>query len=248
MGKLKLFFLSFLVFLALGVIPCYGNLVGSKVRLMAENMNFDTKTGLLQGSGNVTLKRDDLTITSDKCEGDYKGNSARMWGNVKAYGKWSDQSLDFSCQELKASFSTPESVAMVGSVKGKFGDRSLECYDIEMIGDRFIATKVKKFKDDSEGISLSCDTIKGFIVKENLQEFQAEGKVSMEIINQKDRSVTKISGGKAVYSRDRGSIIMSGGAVAVQKGRKVTAKNIIFYPSTNKIEAKGSPSISFEVE
>lgn len=247
MAKLK-FFLTLVCVLVMGVSVSQGTPIGSKVKLTADDMNFDTKTGLLQGSGNVTLNREDLTITSDKCEGDYKGNSARMWGNVKAHGKWNGQILNFSCKELKASFSSPESVAMAGSVKGQFGERYLECYDVEMVGDRFIATKVKKFQDKQEGFTLSCNSIKGLIVKENLHEFQAEGKVAMEIINQNDKSVTKISGGKAVYSKDRGSIIMSGGAVAVQKGRKVTAQNIIFYPATNKIEAKGNPSISFEVE
>ncbi|NCC96877.1 MAG: hypothetical protein EOM02_08560 [Synergistales bacterium] len=221
---------------------------GSDVRLTADNMHFDTKTGLLLGTGNVTLTRETLVIKSNKCEGDYKGNSARMWDSVKADGDWNGQVLDFSCDELKASFSNPESVAMAGSVKGSFGDRSLECYDVEMVGDRFIATKVKRFQDKSEGFSLSCNRIKGLVQRENLHEFEAEGSVSMEIVNRKDGSITKISGGKAVYSKDRGSIIMSGGAVAVQKGRKVKAQNIIFYPATNKIEAKGKPSISFEVE
>lgn len=221
---------------------------GSDVRLTADNMHFDTKTGLLVGSGNVTLTRESLVVKSNKCEGDYRENSARMWDDVKADGDWNGQPLDFSCEELKAKFSSPESVAMTGSVKGSFGDRSLECYEVEMVGDRFIATKVKRFQDRSEGFSLSCNRIKGLVQRENLHEFEAEGNVSMEVSSKKDGSVTKISGGKAVYSKDRGSIIMSGGAFAVQKGRKVKAQNIIFYPATNKIEAKGKPSISFEVE
>ncbi len=221
---------------------------GSGVKLTADNMHFDTKTGLLLGTDNVTLTRETLVIKSNKCEGDYKGNSARMWDNVKADGDWNGQTLNFSCDELKANFSSPESVAMTGSVKGSFGARSLECYEVEMVGDRFIATKVKKFNDKSEGFSLSCSRIKGLVQRENLHEFEAEGKVSMEVLNRKDGSITRISGGKAVYSKDRGSIIMSGGAVAVQKGRRVNAQNIVFYPATNKIEAKGKPSISFEVE
>lgn len=244
MGRIRSILVIFLTLFVMGSSPC----LGMDVRLTADNMHFDTKTGLLQGNGNVTLKRESLVIVSDKCEGDYKGNSARMWDNVKASGEWNQQSLEFSCKELKAQFNSPESVAMVGTVSGRFGDRFLECYEVEMIGDRFIATKVKKFQDKSEGLSLSCNRIKGLVLKENLHEFEAEGKVSIEIVNQRDKSVTKISGGKAVYSKDRGSIIMSGGAFAVQKGRKVTAQNIIFYPATSKIEAKGKPSISFEVE
>lgn len=220
---------------------------GSKVRLTALSMNFDTKTGLLAGSGDVVLQRDDMKITSDRCEGDYKGNSARMWGKVKIEGKWKGEDLSFACQELKAFFSDPESVAMVGSVEGTLGKRSLKCYDVEMIEDRFIATRVDRFSDKSEGFTLSCSSVKGLVLDGDLQEFEAEGKVQMEVLGKKDKSVTKISGSKAVFVKDRGSIIISGNAAAIQNGRKVTAQNIVFYPATNKIEAKGKPSISIEM-
>jgi lipopolysaccharide assembly outer membrane protein LptD (OstA) len=90
--------------------------------------------------------------------------------------------------------------------------------------------------------------VKGAIVEGLLREFEAEGSVKMEIKHAKDGTVTKISGGKALYSKDRGSIVMSGGAVAVQRGRKITAKNVVFYPTTSKIEAKGNPKITFDVE
>ncbi|MCF4152196.1 hypothetical protein L2W58_10350 [Dethiosulfovibrio sp. F2B] len=220
----------------------------AKVKLTADNMTFDTATGLLVGLGNVTLIREDLKVVSDRCEGSYRENTARMWQNVRAEGTWSGENLSFQCQELNASFSKPERISMVGSVEGRFGSRSLRCYDVEMIGDRFIATKVSRFQDDDEGISLSCDRVKGAIGDGMLREFEANGSVKMEIKHLKDGTLTKISGGKALYSKDRGSIVMSGGAVAVQRGRKITAKNVVFYPATSKIEAKGSPKITFDVE
>ncbi len=236
------------LFFAVSLFLCVATSFAADVKLTADQMDFDTKTGLLRGSGNVILKREELKIVSDRCEGDYRGNSARMWGKVKAEGLWNGQPLAFSCQELKASFTAPESVSMMGSVDGRFGERALVCYEVEMIGDRFIATKVKNFSDKAEGFSMSCSMVKGLVDNENLQEFEAEGNVKMEVISRSDKSVTKISGGKAVFARERGSIIVSGGAVAIQKGRKVTAQNILFYPATNKIEAKGKPSISIEME
>ncbi|MEA3284519.1 MAG: hypothetical protein U9Q00_06015 [Synergistota bacterium] len=239
--------LAVLLFSLFSVFP-FPSTTLAKVKLTADNMTFDTATGLLVGVGNVTLIREGLKVISDRCEGSYRENTARMWQNVRAEGTWSGESLSFHCQELSASFSKPEKISMVGSVEGRFGSRSLKCYDVEMIGDRFIATKVSRFKDDDEGLSLSCDRVKGAIVEGLLREFEAEGSVKMEIKHAKDGTVTKISGGKALYSKDRGSIVMSGGAVAVQRGRKITAKNVVFYPTTSKIEAKGNPKITFDVE
>lgn len=234
----------FLVF-ALFLVPVSS--FADKVTLTAERMDFDTKTGLLTGSGDVVLRREDLKITSDRCEGDYRRNFARMWGNVRIDGKWNGEDLSFSCLELKADFSGPQSVSMAGSVNGRFGQRSLDCYEAEMTGDRFIAAKVRNFSDKAEGFSLSCSSVKGLVDGDDLLEFEAQGGVKIEVTGRRDKKITRISGARAVFAKDRGSIIVSGGAVAIQKGRKVTADNILFYPATNKIEAKGKPSISIEM-
>lgn len=239
----KVFFMALiLIFTVVSISSAEG------VKLTADQMYFDTKTSLLEGTGNVVLQRGDLKVTSDRCEGDYKGNIARMWKNVHGYGDWNGQEVDFSCEEFKADLNSPETFSMTGSLKGRFGSRTLECREAVMSGEKFVAEKVSKFEEKTEGVSLSCSRIKGFVTEKALSEFIAEGKVKLNVINKKDSTVTRITGGKAIYSKERGSIIVSGGAVAVQRGRRVTAKNVVFYPATNKIEAKGKPQITFDVK
>ncbi len=242
--------LPLIVFSILWVAPvAWGQgFQAGRVQLTADRMVFDTETELLRGSGHVTLREERMSVTSDRCEGNYRKNTARMWGNVMADGEWRGQPLSFSCQELKASFSSPRRLAMVGSVDGHFGQSRLICYDAELVGDRFIATKVERFEDQSEGIILSCQTIRGALDDEGLEEFEAEGSVRLEIVNRKDGKLSHISGGKAVYARGRGTVVMSGGALAVQDGRRISAQNVVYYPATGKIEAKGKPRVTFDVE
>ncbi len=223
-------------------------LQAGKVQLTADKMVFDTETGVLRGTGHVTLKQEEMSVTSDRCTGDYKKNTARMWGNVTADGNWQGQPLSFVCQDLKASFSSPGRLAMVGAVDGRFGGWRLVCYDAELVGEQFIATRVKRFEDQTEGMFLSCEAIRGALNDDGLNEFEAEGAVRLEFVNRKDGKLSRITGGKAVYARRRGTVVMSGGALAVQGGRRIAAQNIVYYPTTGKIEAKGKPRVTFDVE
>jgi lipopolysaccharide export system protein LptA len=48
-----------------------------------------------------------------------------------------------------------------------------------------------------------------------------------------------IHGDAAVYSVERGSVVLSGNVRAVQKSRVLTAQSLVYFPSDNRIEAIG---------
>ena len=44
---------------------------------------------------------------------------------------------------------------------------------------------------------------------------------------------------KALYSEDRGSVVLNGNVRAVQKGRVLTSDSLVYFPNQNRIEAIG---------
>lgn len=62
------------------------------------------------------------------------------------------------------------------------------------------------------------------------------------------RKVTDIRCDTLIYEIKAGMVTATGNARAVQNGRRVSAKTLVYYPDTGKLEAKGKPSITFDVE
>ena len=65
----------------------------------------------------------------------------------------------------------------------------------------------------------------------------------------KDGLKTRVTGDKAVYSKARGTIVVSGNTKAVRSdGKTVTADTMVVHEDTRNIEAKGNSKIVFVVE
>lgn len=57
---------------------------------------------------------------------------------------------------------------------------------------------------------------------------------------------TTLSGNRAVYSKDRGTITVTGKkAVVFQKDRTIRADTLILFLESRRVEAHGSPQIEF---
>ena len=48
-----------------------------------------------------------------------------------------------------------------------------------------------------------------------------------------------LRGDRAVYSEERGSVVLSGNVRAVQKGRTLTSDSLVYFPDQNRVEALG---------
>jgi len=76
-------------------------------------------------------------------------------------------------------------------------------------------------------------------------EFTAAGNVYF-LSNPKQGDPTEIRGSKAVYSKARGTLVVSGGVTAVQAARSLKSETLIFFPDRNRVEATGKPQLIFK--
>lgn len=59
--------------------------------------------------------------------------------------------------------------------------------------------------------------------------------------------LTEIWGDKLIRSEKQGTVIATGHASAVQTGRRITADELIYYPSTGKLKANGHPHVTVDI-
>jgi lipopolysaccharide export system protein LptA len=58
-----------------------------------------------------------------------------------------------------------------------------------------------------------------------------------------------MKGKKAIYSIERGTIVVTGGVSAKQNKRTLSAESIVYIPSLNRIEAQGGrPRITVDID
>lgn len=112
-------------------------------------------------------------------------------------------------------------------------------------GEAFWGKKVARYENREKKIGIAADAVDGKIVKDAVTEAVATGNVVMDSIDEKGLK-TVLTGKKAVYSKARGTIVVSGGAKAVRSdGKTVVADTLVFYEETNDIEALGNSRLTF---
>ncbi|MBR0107702.1 MAG: LPS export ABC transporter periplasmic protein LptC, partial [Pyramidobacter sp.] len=74
-------------------------------QLTAEVMDYDVETGDFKAQGNVTLKREGVTLTSSYGTANTQTQKARVWDKVHAFGTYNGEELDAYCAQLDADFS-----------------------------------------------------------------------------------------------------------------------------------------------
>jgi lipopolysaccharide transport protein LptA len=78
-------------------------------------------------------------------------------------------------------------------------------------------------------------------------ELTADGDV---VVTMPDRKgvLTRATGRKGVYSMARGTIVLSGRATLTQAGRVLNSENIVYFIESGRVDALGSPSLTFETD
>lgn len=141
-----------------------------------------------------------------------------------------------------------------GRVDGVMDGKALIAAEATRTGSKFWARDVKRYEDMVQKFVLSAKTVDGVIEKDLktgkdvLKEMTADKNVVFDY-KDKQNLKTRITGDKAIYSKARGTIVVSGNAKAVRSdGKTVTADTMVMHEDSRNIEAKGNSKITYVVE
>lgn len=234
-------------FVALAVLFVASLAQGAEVSLTADSMRYDSKKGLFYGEGRVKLSRAGLALVAQLVEGDMDGKRVRFIGDVRAEGEWNEDVVELSCGEVTTGFSDVRNYRFAGGVRGRLGKRMIDADSVVLSGDAFSIEKVRSFADDELRVFLSAASIDGHLAKGEISDITARGGVVLKSGPKKDLPTT-IRGNRAVYSKARGSIVVSGAVTAVQGDRTLRAESLVYFLSSGRIEAAGKPQIVFPLK
>lgn len=229
------------------VFSALSPLFAQDLELTSDKMRYESETGDFFAEGNVKVTRGALAADSQTAEGNVNRQEFMMKGGVHVHGAWMEDKVDMKGQTLSGVFTEPNEFIFDGKVKGHWGPREIDADKLRMKGDYFWGTKIRKYADTKEGYLLVCDAAEGRLSGGVMEEFTATGSVYF-LSKPKNGEPTEIKGEKAVYSRARGTLVVSGGVTAVQAARSLTSSTLIFYPDKNRVEATGKPRLIFKSE
>lgn len=246
--------------------------------LFADTINYNTNTKEVKASGNVALTRGRSQIRGQSGEGsldsrvfeikgavsglfpeynaELKSAEALKWtggegdGVVEARGGvWLTRGAN---DYLRANHVTWEvggnNYSARGGVNMRYEGRILRAAEARRSGESFEALKVTRYEDTTQNMVMSADRVDGKISGDTVREVVARGNVSVDYLDD-DGFKTNLTGDKAEYSRDRDTVVVSGGAKAVRSdGRTLSSQTMILYVGPKRLEAVGGARITFPVE
>ncbi|MEG1800091.1 MAG: hypothetical protein RR214_07895, partial [Synergistaceae bacterium] len=134
-----------------------------------------------------------------------------------------------------------------GNVDAVSQNRILRAGEAGRSGSKFWGKKVTRYEDRTKKIGFSADAVDGTFRGKLMSEVVASGSVSIDYVD-KAGLKTVVTGDKAIYSKDRGTVVISGNASAVRSdGKVVTADNLVLHEESKNIEAIGRSKIVFDM-
>ena len=248
---------KFVLILALiGVVICGGQIFGEvqlpdKATLSANRMRFDSQTGDFLADGNVTITAGGLNIVAPRGTGNVERREVFFEEGIVASGDWMGDRVDLKAGKLSLSFAEAPTCRFQEGVKGGVGAMHLDADRLTLIGlggitgerrsqTKFWLVKARKVEDRSQGLSFGADAMEGILRDGELHTLTADKGVWLQ-------GKPKATGGEAVslrgthalYSLERGSVVLSGNVSATQGGRTLKSESIVYFPSQNRVEAMG---------
>lgn len=243
-----------------------------EMTLQADSLDYDPARGTVRAAGNVTLTRDGVVLVAPHGEGAVGGGEFHLWGKVS--GVWKERGMDLKADDvtfrdggagrleargnavlvaggdrlqadlLSWSLGGESAYSASGNVQGAFGERTFRAASFERQGAEITVREVAEMVDPVLRGSLSASLIRGKLEGSEPESLEASGGVTMKMDRGSDGPV-KVTGQKALYSRARGTLVVSGSARAVQKDRIISADSIVLHLKSGRIEALGSPKLTF---
>lgn len=246
--------------------------------LSADNLKYNINTKQVTASGNVIIKRDGATMWGDSASGNTEQSEFNVTGRVKglfpkqkaemiservswkkapkgdeavveAKGKvviTRGASDRLSADFVKWTVDT-ENYTARGSVNGIMDNRTIKASEVGRLGDKFWGVNVVRYEDKKQKVGISAKRIDGVMKAQEVSELVADKDVTIDYID-KEGLKTVVTGDKAVYSKARGTAVISGNAKALRSdGKLVTSDNLVLYEETKNIEAIGNSRITFDL-
>jgi lipopolysaccharide export system protein LptA len=211
-----------------------------QAQLSADMMFFEADSGEFSASGNVVIHADGVTFHAPRGTGNVKSREVHFSDNITVSGVWRGDWLDLSAGNVSFFFSQTPTYIAEGSVSGVLGKLYIDVDKFYMKGADFSALNVRRFEDRELDVAFGAASVSGVVDGGVLTTFTAEGDVWLNGRPNAVGDAVDIKGDKAVYSLERGSIVMSGNVRATQKGRALDAGSLVYFPDSNRIDAYGA--------
>jgi hypothetical protein len=238
--------------------------------LRADELRYDPTFQQIRAKGEVSLQREGLSFRSDEAEAFLAEGRFRLWGGVT--GRWEERNIDIEASSLRYAEEEGVEVVADGDVLLRRGDDELYCAHVTwresgflhlsggfsaFSGSRAVEAEeaiveeeafrilgLERFEDVETGFVLHADRIEGRLEGGRVAEATALGGVEAEFIGA-DGTPMRLSGSRALYSEARGTLVLSGSTRARQGDRTLEADSLVLHLASRRIEAVGSPKITF---
>ena len=240
----KIFCLAFLMLL-FGA-PAFAAELPDEAQLSANRMRFDSKTGDFLATGDVRIRADGLLVMSPKGTGNVRNKEVHFSEGITASGDWQGEWVDLTAGSISLYFAQTPTYTVESGVKGDVGKISIDADKLYMKGTDISAVNVRRLEDHEAGVAFGAEDVSGTLVDGVLKTLTAKRKVWLQGRPNDGGDMVNIRGDMAVYSAERGSVVLSGNVRAVQKGRTLTSHSIVYFPANNRIEALGGITRSGE--
>ncbi|GHV45954.1 hypothetical protein FACS1894204_06600 [Synergistales bacterium] len=216
-----------------------GDNMPETAQLTADMMRFDSRTGDFTAEGNVVIQADGLTVAAPRGEGNITNKEVRFSDGVTASGDWQGDQIDIKAGKLELYFAQSPTYIVEDNVKGQVGRIYVDADKFYMKGEDFSAKNVRRIEDYATRVAFGASSAYGKLEDGALKELTAEKKVWLKGRPNIEGEMVDVKSDAAYYSAMRGSVVLTGGVKAVQKGRTLDSNSVVYFPLTNRIEAIG---------
>ncbi|GHS93015.1 hypothetical protein AGMMS50276_02290 [Synergistales bacterium] len=208
-------------------------------KITADMMRFDSKTGNFSAEGNVIIQADGLTVVAPRGEGNITSKEVHFSEGIVASGDWQGDWVEIAAGNISLYLAQLPTYTVENNVKGQVGRIYVDADKFYIKGEDFSAKNVRRLEDYATSVVFGADTAYGKLADGALTELTAEKKVWLKGRPNFEGEMIDVKSDAAYYSALRGSVVLTGGVKAVQKGRTLDSHSVVYFPVTNVIEAIG---------
>lgn len=216
-----------------------------RATLSANRMRFDSRTGDFLAEGDVVIVAGGLTVQAPRGTGNARRQEILFDSGIAASGDWMGDPVDIAATKLELSFVPSPTCRFQEGAKGSVGPLHVDADRVTIIlaGEgrtKFWAVGARRLEDRARGLSFSARQVEGTFQGGTIQAMTAKGDVRLRGRPKAGGEAVDLRGDDALWSIERGSVVLSGNVSAVQGGRALKSSSIVYFPDQDRIEAMGS--------